>query len=293
MDLRILGIIEEAGSRGRTPSKAAIEAQYLIPDVLHSISIGKPASKFSTLVFRIWIHVNNHMLCCSRSGNVPSRDAGEDNSFWPDILPLVLGDFWSGHHRCDVRAGRADAALSLIHQRTRLVNNFASVASGPGAERNGPFGEDAGRATRRVREASKRSPRGGDAQIPRDLPAPEARDRRIRNFTQNTWYSATVRPLSNWAQMNPSSTRTQFFATCSFLVFKTIKWNVTFSATFVDQLFCYDIRYTQTHFSFISQKWLRCSLSLYNFQFSVFDGLYKLKANNKHAHNNAQTSSFY
>ena len=45
MDLRILGMIEEAGSRGRTPTKAAIEAQYLIPDVLHSSSIGKSASR--------------------------------------------------------------------------------------------------------------------------------------------------------------------------------------------------------------------------------------------------------
>lgn len=40
MDLRVLGMIEEAGTRGRAPSQAAIEAQYLIPDVLHSISIG-------------------------------------------------------------------------------------------------------------------------------------------------------------------------------------------------------------------------------------------------------------
>lgn len=48
MDLRILGMIEEAGTRGRTPSKAAIEAQYLIPDVLHSISIGTFHSTISS-----------------------------------------------------------------------------------------------------------------------------------------------------------------------------------------------------------------------------------------------------
>lgn len=41
MDLRILGLMEDAGLRNNKNSKVPIEAHYLVPDVLHSISIGK------------------------------------------------------------------------------------------------------------------------------------------------------------------------------------------------------------------------------------------------------------
>ena len=41
MDLRILGLMEDAGLRNRNNnSKVPLEAHYLVPDVLHSISIG-------------------------------------------------------------------------------------------------------------------------------------------------------------------------------------------------------------------------------------------------------------
>ena len=38
MDLRILGLLEESGIKNR--NKVPLEAHYIIPDVLHSISIG-------------------------------------------------------------------------------------------------------------------------------------------------------------------------------------------------------------------------------------------------------------
>lgn len=41
MDLRILGLMEDAGLRKSKSSKVPVEAHYLVPDVLHSISIGK------------------------------------------------------------------------------------------------------------------------------------------------------------------------------------------------------------------------------------------------------------
>lgn len=39
MDLRILGILEEMGMKNR--NKVPLEAHYVVPDVLHSISIGE------------------------------------------------------------------------------------------------------------------------------------------------------------------------------------------------------------------------------------------------------------
>lgn len=41
MDLRILGLMEDAGLRNKNSNnKLPVEAHYLVPDVLHSISIG-------------------------------------------------------------------------------------------------------------------------------------------------------------------------------------------------------------------------------------------------------------
>lgn len=41
MDLRILSLMEDAGMR-KNKNKLPVEAHYLVPDVLHSISIGTP-----------------------------------------------------------------------------------------------------------------------------------------------------------------------------------------------------------------------------------------------------------
>jgi hypothetical protein len=42
MDLRILGMMEEYGMKNR--NKVSLEAHYIVPDVLHSISIGNLCS---------------------------------------------------------------------------------------------------------------------------------------------------------------------------------------------------------------------------------------------------------
>ena len=42
MDLRILGLLEETGIKNH--NKIPLEAHYIVPDVLHSISIGNKCS---------------------------------------------------------------------------------------------------------------------------------------------------------------------------------------------------------------------------------------------------------